>query len=506
MQCKQYELGRKTYGYIIHNFEYTPSLNDNTIPRALDGLAKVYQNRGNPIDAKALCEASISYLAHTPETKDIDFAPAMKGLGKAWLELGNHPMAIEVYKSVLSICKETYGKDHPRTAGALKDLAKVYQTQERYEKAKAAYEYVYSIYEKNFGKDHSRTKKVQQNLRDLPQKAGKVDKSESIKKLMDKEVPDILLNFVKHHRRFPKLYGPELPQTDLVLWRHLFDKRPLVRTVTDRLKVREYVKGKIGEKYLPEILHETDDPSTIRFETLPDKFVIKSTQGSGRVIVVDGKSKMDKEMIIKECESWLDPANDYYKKTGSKVYKGNTQRIVIEGFIDNGSGSSPDDNKFFTYNGVARYLQVDKGRQGEHTIDLIDMQNGEKIPLKHDWIQSSSGDVPPPPHSKEMQELSQVLGKELGFGRIDWYPTEAQPIWGEITPAPGGGTWDFVPAMSNPIVSETWEAHSKTWRKLPGPSEEVYDLISQISRGLHKLVEEGQGHTHTKGLIMREKA
>jgi hypothetical protein len=46
----------------------------------------------------------------------------------------------------------------------------------------------------------------------------------------------------------------------------------------------------------------TDDPDTIPFDDLPEKFVVKATHGTSMNVIVDEKSEADFESIRAECE------------------------------------------------------------------------------------------------------------------------------------------------------------------------------------------------------------
>ena len=47
--------------------------------------------------------------------------------------------------------------------------------------------------------------------------------------------------------------------------------------------MRSYVEARLGPQILPKLYHLTDQPETIPFDNLPDKFVVKPTHGSGWV-------------------------------------------------------------------------------------------------------------------------------------------------------------------------------------------------------------------------------
>ena len=78
-----------------------------------------------------------------------------------------------------------------------------------------------------------------------------------------------------------------------IQWLKLHYRNPLMVTCADKWAVREFVRQRIGEKYLAECLGVYDDVQKIPFERLPNQFVLKATHGSGWNIICPDKSKID---------------------------------------------------------------------------------------------------------------------------------------------------------------------------------------------------------------------
>ena len=78
-----------------------------------------------------------------------------------------------------------------------------------------------------------------------------------------------------------------------IQWLKLYDSTQEKADLADKLKVREYVKKKVGEKYLINLLGSWDDPGDIPFEELPDRFVLKANHGCGYNIIVKEYLKMN---------------------------------------------------------------------------------------------------------------------------------------------------------------------------------------------------------------------
>ena len=86
-----------------------------------------------------------------------------------------------------------------------------------------------------------------------------------------------------------------------IQWLKLFWHDPLMTKCADKFLVRDYIKEKIGEKFLIPIIGVYDTPEEIDFEHLPNRFVIKVNWGSGQNIIVNDKSRLN----VNEAKKYL---------------------------------------------------------------------------------------------------------------------------------------------------------------------------------------------------------
>lgn len=268
-------------------------------------------------------------------------------------------------------------------------------------------------------------------------------------------LPDFAFNIVnyrKYHQQFPNIFNPKT-LNEKILYRMIFDRRPILTQFADKYGVRQYVESRIGSEILSELYYVTQEPETIPFHTLPDRFVIKPTHGSGWIRIVTDKSTINRQEIISECRAWL--AQSYYKIGRERVYKNVQPKIIVEEFIDDGNGSTPRDYKFYTYNGVPAFIHVDMDRFKKHKRDIYNTE-WEKLPilLAHDNFDTP---VPRPKHFEEMLKAAQLLGKGIDFVRIDFYDTDKKVYFGEITTTPGRAEECFSPPKYDSIFGERWK-------------------------------------------------
>jgi hypothetical protein len=276
----------------------------------------------------------------------------------------------------------------------------------------------------------------------------------SIKMRIRTVLPDwfiLIRAYHKAHGAFPNVIRPTT-FSEKVLHRLLFDRRTLLTHIADKAAVRSYVESRLGPQTLPKLYCLTDRPDTIPFEQLPNRFVVKPTHGSGRIQMVLDKSTLDRAALIETCTEWLE--NSYYRITREWPYKDIEPRIIVEEFVDDGTGSEPNDYKVFVFGGIAEMIQVDTGRFTNHRRRLytpawkkLDVLYG------HDDI---IGDVPPPAHLAEMIAAAETLGRDIDFVRADFYDTTDCLYFGELTTTPTGGNDRFSPIEFDEYLGKRW--------------------------------------------------
>lgn len=211
--------------------------------------------------------------------------------------------------------------------------------------------------------------------------------------------------------------------------------------LSDKYKVREYVKKKIGGDVLIKILWIGKKPNNIPFETLPKKFVIKINDSSGQNIIVHDKNKINKKDIIKKLNEWM--KQEYWKRSRELNYKGIDKKIIIEEFLEDKKTIIPMDYKFFVFNGKAKYIQIDVDRFKKHTRCIYDINwNKQKFGIEYEFFE---GDIKKPKNLKKMIHYAEKLADKFSFIRIDFYEVNQKVYFGEMTFYPGGGLEKFFP-------------------------------------------------------------
>ncbi|MDA2736500.1 ATP-grasp fold amidoligase family protein [Bacillus cereus group sp. Bc015] len=226
----------------------------------------------------------------------------------------------------------------------------------------------------------------------------------------------------------------------------------------DKFGVREFVKEKIGEKYLNDIYGVYESVDEINIDILPNSFVLKGTHGSGFNIVCRDKSKMDWDKEFKKMRRWL--KTNYYLRNLEWVYKGIKPRIICERFIEQEGGAELRDYRFFCFNGEPKFISIDfsindKKKTRRNLYDLEWNLMDQEI----SYPRELSIKVNKPNKLDEMLELSKKLSASFPHARVDFYYIEEEIIFGEITFFHQSGMGEIRPLK--------FEEEMGKWLKLP---------------------------------------
>lgn len=236
--------------------------------------------------------------------------------------------------------------------------------------------------------------------------------------------------------RWPDMDHPQT-WTEKLQWIKWKRRDPLMITLSDKVAVRDYIREKVGERYLVKSLGVWDSADKIDFGTLPDKFAIKVNWGCHQNLICHDRTTFDEHQARKTLNFWLLPQNNHYYSFLEWAYKDIPGRIIAEEFLDDGHGLR--DYKFFCFKGEPKFLFVCDGRESETpTFTTYDCD------FKRMDIVWGGGALYPEEMEKpaawdEMLEVVRKLSAEMPFLRVDLYYVGGKVKVGELTCYPGAG-------------------------------------------------------------------
>ena len=265
--------------------------------------------------------------------------------------------------------------------------------------------------------------------------------------------------------------NPPVDFNEKLQWLKLHYRNPLMVTCADKWAVREFVKERIGEKYLAECIGVYDDVEKIPFETLPRQFVLKATHGSGWNIICPDKAKIDWNLAKKKMRKWLN--SDFSKNGREWQYRQIKPQIICEKFIIDPETPVLRDYKLFTFNGETKYIWVDftetsescQGQEIEQEVGYSNPKVSEgciryRNIYDTNWnLMTGRGSLYPckdtsairkPECLDEMLEVAKKLASDFPQCRVDLYVIEGKRIvFGELTFTSANGCNAFYPQSFN---------------------------------------------------------
>ena len=268
-------------------------------------------------------------------------------------------------------------------------------------------------------------------------------------------VPDKIFIMLKYRKTFGCWPNLKNPQTfnEKLNWLKLHDRNPLYTTMVDKYEAKRYVADLIGEEYIIPTLGVWDRAEDIDFDSLPDKFVLKATHDSGRVIICRDKSKLDKAKAVKEMRESL--KRNFYAVTREWPYKNVKPRIIAEQLLETPNHEDLADYKVHNFNGMPKVILVCRDRFEETglTEDFFDLE-WKHLDVRRPGHPNAPLFEEKPEAFDKMLELSERLAKDYPFMRTDFYTIGEKVYFGEITLYPASGAVPFEPSDYDDIFGK----------------------------------------------------
>ncbi|MFC2159965.1 ATP-grasp fold amidoligase family protein [Actinomycetota bacterium] len=279
---------------------------------------------------------------------------------------------------------------------------------------------------------------------------------------------------------YPDLKNPR-SYNEKILWKKIYDRNPLLPVVSDKYRVRYYVKEVLGEKEAEKILiplfYVTDKPETIPFDFLTEEYVIKPNHASGKIIfaekikkqkrytIVDSRyesvfsdNNQTRSKIVDVCKSWLSLAYNFYKHEWA--YQKIERKIVIEKLLRDNRGKFPVNYNFSVFDGKCHLITIchssfSDGRITRYTADweYINVQGKNK----------QAAYEKKPKNLESMIYFAELLGKHFDFIRVDLYCIYDRIYFSELTNYPMSGAVQFNPVSFDFELGSKWTLSPKYW-------------------------------------------
>ncbi|ANU17912.1 hypothetical protein BBI11_13105 [Planococcus maritimus] len=226
--------------------------------------------------------------------------------------------------------------------------------------------------------------------------------------------------------------------TEKLQWYKLYHRDPLMVQCSDKYKVREYITSKGFENILVPLYGVYDRAEDIDFKNLPDKFVLKTNNGSHTNIICEDKSQLDIDLTKITLNEWL---NTWNGKMGREwAYHDIKPKIICEKFLEKDTNGDLIDYKFFCFNGkpFSLYVIVERFLADGIKLGIFDTKFN-KLPYKRADIKGITSNISKPKNFDKMVEIAEVLSKDFPHVRVDLYNVDGEIYFGELTFYTAGG-------------------------------------------------------------------
>ncbi len=256
--------------------------------------------------------------------------------------------------------------------------------------------------------------------------------------------------------------------TEKLQWLKVYGFRPEYTKMVDKYAVKDYVAGIIGEEHIIPTLGVWDRVEDIDWDSLPTRFVLKTTHGGGGsgVVICKDKATFDRKVAMDKLQRNM--KGTVVNSHREHPYYGVPRRIIAEQFLE--ETARPDledimDYKFFCFDGEPRFLYVS------------DSPKHESVFLNTDWTLAGIGrddykslkDVPAKPDNlDEMMEIARKLAKDIPHARVDLYNIGDHIYFSEITFYTGSGYIPFNPKSCDELIGAMLKLPENQQTKIGG--------------------------------------
>lgn len=252
--------------------------------------------------------------------------------------------------------------------------------------------------------------------------------------------------FLKFH--FPYFWSKYLYKTTLgkitnfnepkdlnekIQWLMFFTDTTFWTLLADKYAVRQYVKNRVGEKYLIPLLGKWDCAEDIDFDLLPEKFVIKPNNGSYDTIICRNKNNADINEIRNKLAYSL--CHKFGYENAEPHYINIPPCIIAEKLLETDEIGGLKDYKVWCFNGKPHCIFLCANRDNEHhRTDFVyyDLNWQSHIEYMTDKYKSSF-EYPKPDNLDELLLVASKLSQGLPQVRVDLYNINGKIYFGEMT-------------------------------------------------------------------------
>jgi hypothetical protein len=268
-----------------------------------------------------------------------------------------------------------------------------------------------------------------------------------LSRLFISDKQSIFKRYYKLSHMYPNLQKPTL-FSEKMQWIKLNYQNSEMELCADKELVREYILNKGFGELLNDKYQTIYSVNNLDLDSLPNKFTLKATHGSGWNLIVRDKNSVNWFVWKLMFRLWL--SSDIYWAGREWVYKNLKPALIIEKYLEDSIGELKD-YKFHCFHGEVKYIQVNQGRDSASPIQNFYDLDWTLQNFGKDIAHNENANISPPTQLNYMLEIAKDLSSPFPYARVDFYQVDERVIFGEITFFPAGGYPDFNPSEYDKI-------------------------------------------------------
>lgn len=248
--------------------------------------------------------------------------------------------------------------------------------------------------------------------------------------------------YLRYRHRWPNFKHPK-DLSEIVMSEIISGEINKYAPYVDKVKVRDYIEEWGLGTYLPKLYGVWENADDIDFDSLPDKFALKTNHGCGGHLFCHDKSQFDVEYARIHMNKLLKTTfggrqESHYSLIHPLVY--------AEELLEEPGVKQPFDYKFMCCDKEVRFIFFASERGTADTG--VKFSAYSLCWKKLDYMrgpEASAKDYPCPPKEElqQMIDIAKQIAQRFEHVRVDLYDIQGKIYIGELTFTPEGGIMDY---------------------------------------------------------------
>lgn len=248
--------------------------------------------------------------------------------------------------------------------------------------------------------------------------------------------------YVRYRHRWPNFKHPK-DLSEIVMSEIISGKIDEFAPYVDKVKVREYIEAWGLGNYLPKLYGVWENAEDINFDTLPNKFALKTNHGCGGHMFCHDKSTFDTKSARKQMKELLQMRYGGRQEPHYRLIK---PLVYAEELLEEPGVKQPFDYKFMCCDHEIKFILFTSERGATDVGVKLNAYSTDWKKLNYmRGPEASMKDYPCPPQTEmqEMIKIAQMIAQKFEHVRVDLYDIKGKIYIGELTFTPEGGIMDY---------------------------------------------------------------